>query len=92
MEYSYKITLPDGNMDIEKLVIESRVEQFSEDINNPTGDEAAYFYWLTINGREQLTTFKPWEEGYQPMTKEEAEKFLDDDINQTLLNFWINGK
>ena len=44
MEYSYKITLPDGNMDIEKLVIESRVEQFSEDTNNPTGDEAAYFY------------------------------------------------
>ena len=92
MEYSYKTTLPDGTLDIATLVIESRVEQFSEGINNPTSDESAYFYGLTINGREQLTTFKPWQEGYQPMTKSEAEKFLDDDIAQTLLNFWINGK
>ena len=59
MEYSYKTTLPDGTLDIATLVIESRVEQFSEGINNPTSDESAYFYGLTINGREQLTTFKP---------------------------------
>ena len=59
MEYSYKTTLPDGTLDIATLVIESRVEQFTEEVNNLTGDESAYFYGLTVNGREQLTTFKP---------------------------------
>jgi len=90
--YAYEKILPDGSKQNASLIIRSRVVAFTDDseVNNPTGDESAYFYGISIDGvREQLTTFQPWEEGFKPMTKEEAKKFLQDDIDQTLLNYWI---
>lgn len=90
--YAYEKILPDGSKQNESLIIRSRVVAFSNDseVNNPTGDESAYFYGISIDGvREQLTTFQPWEEWFQPMTQEEAKKFLQDEIDQTLLNYWI---
>lgn len=98
MEYSYFKTIQDPQDPTKvvqeklTLVVETRVASFSEDaeVNNPTGDENAFFYWISIDGwREQVATFQPGEEGYQPMDKAEAEKFLEDDVAQTLLNYWI---
>lgn len=98
MEYPYFKTIPDPQdptkmiQELASLAIETRIAPFSDnpEVNNPTGDENAFFYGITIDGwREQLTTFQPWEEGYQSMDKKEAEKFLADDVTQTLLNYWI---
>lgn len=73
-----------------ELSIETRVASFLDntDIPNPSWEEDAFFYGITIDGgREQVTTFQPWEEGYQPMTEEEATAFLAKDIEQLLLNY-----
>lgn len=75
-----------------KLFIETRIDQFKNDLNipNPTGDDEAYFFGISINGmREDVTTFIPWEEWMNPMDFDEATAYLNEVIEQTKLNFNI---
>ena len=97
LEFPYKKVLPanaDGVVEYEEatLVIETRIGKIAdhEDINNPTEDPEAFFYALTIDGgRETLQTFQPGEEGYQSMTEDEAEDFLQQEVDQACANYWI---
>lgn len=86
MEFNYI-----ENNEQKSLTIETRIDQFKNDENvqNPTGDIEAYFYWITVNGFEQLTTFAPGEEWYQPMTEEQAIAYVEAEIKQTKNNFGI---
>lgn len=73
-----------------KLLIETRIDQFKNDKNipNPTDDEDAYFFAISINGmREDVTMFMPWEEWMNPMDLEEATIYLNQIVEQTKLNF-----
>jgi hypothetical protein len=92
LEIPYKILSQDGILEDRTLVIESRIEQFKNDpeIPNPTADENAYFYGIAVNGaREQVQTFQPGEDGTEPMTKQEAEEYLSQDIEQQKANYGI---
>lgn len=92
LEIPYKILTPEGTLEDRTLVIESRIEQFKNDpeIPNPTAHEDAYFYGIAVNGaREQVQTFQPGEDGTEPMTKEEAEDYLAQDIEQQKANYGV---
>lgn len=92
IEIAYKILNSANELEDKTLVIESRIEQFKNDpeITNPTGDENSYFYGIAVNGaREQVQTFQPGEDGTEPMTKEEAEHYLQEDIEQQKANFGV---
>ncbi len=92
MKYPYIQVSLDWIIEQKVLTLETRIESFNNDveINNPTWNNKAYFYWISIDwNKEQITNFKPWEDWYQFMTKEEAQEFLDNDINQILKNYNI---
>lgn len=58
MEYPYFKTIPDPQdptkmiQELASLAIETRIAPFSDnpEVNNPTGDENAFFYGITIDG------------------------------------------
>lgn len=79
------------NGELKNLEIESDVIAFADDksVNNPTGDDTAYFYVLSVNWQSNHTTFAPWKEWYTPMTREEALSYLAEEIEQTKRNFGI---
>lgn len=65
LEYPYKKILADGSQEDAKLIIDTRIGKISEheDINNPTDDENAFFYALSIDGGMwQIQAFQPGEE------------------------------
>lgn len=86
LEITYK------EWEVEKtLTIDSHVGKITKDMQNPSWEENAYFYSLTVNGMTQVTTFAPWKEGYQAMTEEEANHYLEDEIIQIKSNFGIHN-
>lgn len=73
------------------LVLDLRIGRISDhDIPNPTKNPEAYFYGISIDwNHEQIQTFKPWFEGIEPMTEDEANKYLWEAITQLLNNYGI---